>query len=103
MHFDRATAVEKVHSRIFVFRPRVYGVVRLLNDDRTGNAIRLELVERVSYYSGFAGDRRIVHDLSDVVFSLERRRIAAIKFNQQMRAQRWLLTELKGHALFILV
>jgi hypothetical protein len=85
---DSASAVEQVNGGVAVLGPRVDGVVRLLDDDRTADAVGLELVERLIHDSGLAHTGGIAHGAANLFLKLQRIFVAAEEFDEQVRAKR---------------
>ena len=85
-----------------MLRPSVNRVVRLLDDDRAGNSVRFELMERVCDDRGFALNRRVLHCLPNHDFLFQGFMVATIEFDQQMGAERWLFSKPGRKALLVM-
>ncbi len=66
--------------------PSVDCVMRFLDDDRTGNSIRLEFVERLSNYGRLAPVGGFAHQSANGFLVFERLLVAAVHFDKKMRA-----------------
>lgn len=102
-HLHGAAAIEQVNGGITMLGPGVNRVVRLLNDHRSAYAPRLELMERIGNYGGFASVSRFLHRGRDGNFFFQGPVFAAVKLDQQMRTQRRLLFGAKGKSFFVVV
>jgi hypothetical protein len=98
---DGTAAIEQVYRRVTVLGPRVDGVVRFLDHDRSRDAVRLKLVERVGDDRGFGVHRRCDHRLRDRGFEFDRSGLATEHFNQKVRSQTGLLVFLERKSLFV--
>lgn len=88
VHVNGSSAVEEVYRCVPVLWPRVDRVVRLLDNHRARNPVRLELVETVRDNRGFADDGGIDHGLAYRALQLERLWIAIEQFDKKVRSQR---------------
>ena len=84
---DGASAVEQVHCCVAVLGPGVDRVVRLLDDDRTADAVGLEFLEAVGDDRGFGDSGCFDHCVADGVVLLQGLPIAAEEFDKEVTTQ----------------